>query len=202
MPFCSLSTSLAQASVTGDMLWRTRETPCRDLWDRWLTRHRRADCSRRHTSRMSNERPNQTTTNAGIPVASDDHSLTVGPDGPIMLHDHYLIEQMANFNRERIPERQRHAKGGGAVGHFEGHGGGFASTKAAVFAPGTKTDTLIRFSTVAGERGSPDTWRDPRGFALKFYTSEGNYDMVGNNTPVFFVRDPLKFQHFIRSQKR
>ena len=75
-------------------------------------------------------------------------------------------------------------------------------TKAAVFQPGTKTDLLIRFSTVAGERGSPDTWRDPRGFALKFYTSEGNYDMVGNNTPVFFIRDPMKFQHFIRSQKR
>ena len=77
-----------------------------------------------------------------------------------------------------------------------------AYTKAAVFQPGTRTDMLIRFSTVAGERGSPDTWRDPRGFALKFYTTEGNYDMVGNNTPVFFVRDPMKFQHFIRSQKR
>ena len=129
-------------------------------------------------------------------------SLTVGPDGPVVLQDHYLIEQMANFNRERIPERQPHAKGGGAFGHFEVTGDVSAYTKAAVFQPGTRTDTLIRFSTVAGERGSPDTWRDPRGFALKFYTSEGNYDMVGNNTPVFFVRDPMKFQHFIRSQKR
>jgi len=143
-----------------------------------------------------------TTTDAGIPVASDEHSLTVGPDGPIVLHDHALIEQMANFNRERIPERQPHAKGGGAFGQFEVTHDVSQYTKAAVFQPGTKTDVLMRFSTVAGERGSPDTWRDPRGFAVKFYTSEGNYDMVGNNTPVFFIRDPMKFQHFIRSQKR
>lgn len=143
-----------------------------------------------------------TTTDAGIPVASDEHSLTIGADGPIVLHDHYLIEQMANFNRERIPERQPHAKGAGAFGHFEVTKDVSAYTRAAVFQPGTKTDTLIRFSTVAGEQGSPDTWRDPRGFSLKFYTSEGNYDMVGNNTPVFFLRDPMKFQHFIRSQKR
>ncbi len=143
-----------------------------------------------------------TTTDAGIGVPSDDHSLTVGPDGPILLQDHYLIEQMANFNRERIAERQPHAKGGGAFGHFEVTADVSAYTKAAVFQPGTTTETLTRFSTVAGERGSPDTWRDPRGFALKFYTSEGNYDMVGNNTPVFFLRDPMKFQHFIRSQKR
>ena len=143
-----------------------------------------------------------TTTDAGGPVASDEHSLTIGADGPIVLHDHYLLEQMANFNRERIPERQPHAKGGGAFGHFEVTGDVSAYTKAAVFQPGTKTDTLIRFSTVAGERGSPDTWRDPRGFSLKFYTTEGNYDMVGNNTPIFFLRDPMKFQHFIRSQKR
>ncbi|HEV7213016.1 MAG TPA: catalase [Blastococcus sp.] len=143
-----------------------------------------------------------TTTDAGIPVASDEHSLTVGPDGPILLHDHYLIEQMAQFNRERIPERQPHAKGGGAFGQFEVTDDVSRFTKAAVFQPATTTQLVARFSTVAGERGSPDTWRDPRGFALKFYTSEGNYDMVGNNTPVFFIRDPMKFQHFIRSQKR
>jgi len=151
---------------------------------------------------MTTSQSKPTTTDAGIPVASDDHSLTVGPDGPILLHDFYLIEQMANFNRERIPERQPHAKGSGAFGHFEVTGDVSAYTRAAVFQPGTRTDTLIRFSTVAGERGSPDTWRDPRGFALKFYTTEGNLDIVGNNTPVFFMRDPLKFQHFIRSQKR
>ena len=143
-----------------------------------------------------------TTTDAGIPVASDEHSLTIGADGPIVLHDHYLLEQMATFNRERIAERQPHAKGGGAFGHFEVTNDVSAYTRAAVFQPGTQTDTLIRFSTVAGEQGSPDTWRDPRGFALKFYTTEGNYDMVGNNTPIFFIRDPMKFQHFIRSQKR
>jgi catalase len=143
-----------------------------------------------------------TTTDAGIPVASDEHSLTVGPDGPILLQDHYLIEQMAQFNRERIPERQPHAKGAGAFGEFEVTDDVSAYTKAALFQPGTKTEMLARFSTVAGERGSPDTWRDPRGFALKFYTTEGNFDLVGNNTPVFFMRDRLKFQQFIRSQKR
>lgn len=143
-----------------------------------------------------------TTNDAGIAAPSDDQSLTIGPDGPILLQDHYLIEQMAMFNRERIPERQPHAKGGGAFGQFEVTNDVSQYTRAAVFQPGTKTDMLARFSTVAGERGSPDTWRDPRGFALKFYTSEGNFDLVGNNTPVFFMRDPLKFQHFIRSQKR
>ncbi len=151
---------------------------------------------------MTDKKNPPTTTDAGIPVASDEHSLTIGADGPIVLHDHYLIEQMANFNRERIPERQPHAKGSGAFGHFEVTQDVSKYTKAAVFQPGAKTDVLARFSTVAGERGSPDTWRDPRGFALKFYTSEGNYDMVGNNTPIFFIRDPMKFQHFIRSQKR
>ncbi len=151
---------------------------------------------------MSDIKPKPTTTDAGIPVASEEHSLTVGPDGPILLQDHYLIEQMANFNRERIAERQPHAKGGGAFGSFETTENVSAYTKAALFQPGVSTPMMARFSTVAGERGSPDTWRDPRGFALKFYTSEGNYDLVGNNTPVFFLRDPIKFQNFIRSQKR
>jgi len=150
---------------------------------------------------LTDDRP-PTTTNAGIPVESDEHSLTIGPDGPILLHDHYLIEQLAAFNRERVPERQPHAKGSGAFGRFEVTKDVSAYTKAEVFQPGTTTETVIRFSTVAGERGSPDTWRDPRGFALKFYTTEGNYDIVGNDTPVFFLRDPLKFPSFIRSQKR
>ena len=143
-----------------------------------------------------------TTTDAGIKVQSDEHSLTVGPDGPIVLNDHYLIEQMANFNRERIPERQPHAKGSGAFGTFETTQDVSKYTKAAIFQPGAKCEVVARFSTVAGERGSPDTWRDPRGFSVKMYTEEGNFDMVGNNTPIFFVRDPMKFQHFIRSQKR
>src|SRR4029077_13515710 len=100
-------------------------------------------------------------TAAEIPVASAEHSLTAGPDGPILLHDHYLLEQMANFNRERIPERQPHAKGSDVCGHCDEPGDVSASTQAAVFQPGTRTDAVIRFSTVAGERGSPDTWRDP-----------------------------------------
>jgi catalase len=151
---------------------------------------------------MTSSQPEPTTTDAGIPVASQEHSLSVGPDGPILLNDFYLIEQMANFNRERIPERQPHAKGSGAFGHFEVTNDVSQFTRAAVFQPGTRAETLIRFSTVAGERGSADTWRDPRGFALRFYTTEGNLDIVGNDTPVFFLRDPLKFQNFIRSQKR
>jgi catalase len=151
---------------------------------------------------MTSTQPKATTTDAGIRVHSDEHSLTIGPDGPILLHDHYAIEQMAQFNRERVPERQPHAKGGGAFGRFEVTSDVSAFTRAAVFQPGVTTDLVVRFSTVAGERGSPDTWRDPRGFAIKFYTTEGNYDLVGNNTPVFFIRDPIKFQHFIRSQKR
>ncbi|GHI87671.1 catalase [Streptomyces xanthophaeus] len=143
-----------------------------------------------------------TTDNAGIPVESDEHSLTVGPDGPILLQDHYLIEKMAQFNRERVPERVVHAKGAGAYGSFQVTNDVSQFTKADLFQPGRRTEMLARFSTVAGEQGSPDTWRDPRGFALKFYTEHGNYDLVGNNTPVFFVRDPSKFQDFIRSQKR
>ncbi|MCX5445033.1 catalase [Streptomyces nigrescens] len=144
----------------------------------------------------------RTTNNAGVPVGSDEHSLTVSPDGPILLQDHYLIEKMAQFNRERVPERVVHAKGAGAYGFFQVTNDVSQFTKADLFQPGRTTEMLARFSTVAGEQGSPDTWRDPRGFALKFYTQDGNYDLVGNNTPVFFVRDTIKFQDFIRSQKR
>jgi catalase len=143
-----------------------------------------------------------TTTQTGTPVASDAHSLTVGADGVTALHDRYLVEKLAQFNRERIPERIVHAKGGGAHGTFEVTGDVSAYTRAAVFQPGATTDTLQRFSSVAGEQGSPDTWRDVRGFSVKFYTSEGNYDIVGNNTPVFFIRDGIKFPDFIHSQKR
>ncbi len=142
------------------------------------------------------------TTDTGAPAPSDRNSLTVGPDGPILLHDVHFLNQMAHFNRERVPERNVHAKGSGAFGHFETTEDVSAYTRAALFQPGARTDMLARFSTVAGEQGSPDTWRDPRGFALKFYTDEGNYDLVGNNTPVFFIRDTMKFPHFIRSQKR
>lgn len=148
-------------------------------------------------------RPNSgSTTGTGAPAPSDRNSLTIGPNGPILLHDHHFIEQMAHFNRERVPERNVHAKGSGAFGVFVTTEDVSRYTKAALFQKGARTDMLARFSTVAGEQGSPDTWRDPRGFALKFYTSEGNYDLVGNNTPVFFIRDTMKFPHFIRSQKR
>jgi len=143
-----------------------------------------------------------TTTDAGIPAASDEHSLTVGATGPILLQDHYLIQKMAQFNRERVPERVVHAKGSGAFGFFETTENIAQFTKADLFQPGRRTEVLVRFSTVAGEQGSPDTWRDPRGFAMKFYTQQGNYDLVGNNTPVFFIRDPQKFSDFIHSQKR
>ncbi len=142
------------------------------------------------------------TTGAGAPAVSDRNSLTIGSDGPIVLHDVHFLEQMAHFNREKVPERQPHAKGGGAFGVFETTEDLSRYTKAALFQKGAKVDMLARFSTVAGESGSPDTWRDVRGFSLKFYTDEGNYDLVGNNTPIFFVRDPMKFPHFIRSQKR
>ena len=113
---------------------------------------------------MSDQHRNPTTNDAGNPVASDEHALSVGADGPIVLHDHYLMEQMAAFNREMIPDRQPHAKGGGAFGHFQVTRDVSRYTKAKFLQKGTKTDVVIRFSTVAGEAGSPDTWRDPRGF--------------------------------------
>ena len=143
-----------------------------------------------------------TTNSVGTPIASDAHSQSVGPDGAIALTDHYLVEKLAHFNRERVPERVVHAKGGGAFGTFVTTHDVSRYTRAALFQPGVETEMLARFSTVAGEQGSPDTWRDPRGFSLKFYTSEGNYDLVGNNTPVFFIRDGIKFPDFIHSQKR
>ncbi len=143
-----------------------------------------------------------TTTQTGAPVASDAHSLTVGADGPTVLHDRYLVEKLAQFNRERIPERIVHAKGGGAFGEWTITGDVSAYTRAAVFQPGATGEVALRFSSVAGEQGSPDTWRDVRGFALRFYTTEGNLDVVGNNTPVFFIRDAIKFPDFIHSQKR
>ncbi|OAN42755.1 catalase [Microbacterium sp. H83] len=143
-----------------------------------------------------------TTTQTGTPVASDAHSLTVGADGPTVLHDRYLVEKLASFNRERVPERNPHAKGGGAFGTFTVTEDVSAYTRAAAFQPGAVSETLLRFSSVAGEQGSPDTWRDVRGFALRFYTTEGNLDIVGNNTPTFFLRDAMKFPDFIHSQKR
>src|SRR3984893_2731298 len=125
------------------------------------------------------------------------------PLGPVLMEDYLLFEKMAQFNRERIPERVVHAKGAGAHGVFTVTGDITKYTTAKLFNMiGKKTNVLTRFSTVAGEKGSADTARDPRGFSVKFYTEEGNWDMTGNNTPVFFVRDPLKFGDFIHTQKR
>ena len=152
---------------------------------------------------MKDEQDQVTTTDAGIPAASDEHSLTAGPGGPTLLQDHYVIQKMAQFNRERTPERVVHAKGSGAHGFFEVTEDVSQWCKADFLSrPGKRTPVFARFSAVAGELGSADTVRDPRGFALKFYTADGNYDLVGNNTPVFFIRDATKFSDFIHSQKR
>jgi catalase len=148
------------------------------------------------------ERPTLTTT-AGNPIADNQNSLTAGARGPVLLQDYQLIEKLAHQNRERIPERPVHAKGWGAYGTLTITHDITKYTRAKVFAEvGKKTEMIARFSTVAGELGAADAERDVRGFALKFYTDEGNWDLVGNNTPVFFVRDPYKFPDFIHTQKR
>ncbi|KAG0265650.1 hypothetical protein BGZ95_003262 [Linnemannia exigua] len=143
------------------------------------------------------------TTNNGNPVDDNQNSMTAGEFGPILLQDFHLLDKLRHFDQERIPERVVHAKGGGAHGYFEVTADMSNLTSAKFLStPGTKTPIFARFSTVGGEKGSSDSARDPRGFALKFYTEEGNWDMVGNNTPVFFIRDPLKFPDFIHTQKR
>ncbi|MHA6204047.1 catalase [Dyella soli] len=142
------------------------------------------------------------TTSSGAPVPDNQNSLTAGPRGPLLVQDHQLFEKHAHFNRERIPERVVHAKGSAAHGTLTITHDITRYTRAKVFKPGTRTPLFLRFSTVAGERGAADAERDVRGFAIKFYTEEGNWDLVGNNTPVFFVRDPFKFPDFIHTQKR
>ena len=155
---------------------------------------------------MSNndtEKRKNLTTASGHPVSDNQNSMTAGPRGPVLMQDFHLLEKLAHFNRERIPERVVHAKGAGAYGTFTVTNDITRYTKAKVFSEvGKQTEVFARFSTVGGEKGSPDTARDPRGFAVKFYTEEGNWDMVGNNTPIFFIRDPLKFPDFIHTQKR
>ncbi|VFU09683.1 catalase [Methylocella tundrae] len=143
------------------------------------------------------------TTTGGAPVSDNQNSITAGPRGPVLMEDYKLLEKLAHQNRERIPERTVHAKGVGAFGALTVTHDITRYTKAKLFSEiGKTTEMLARFSTVAGERGAADAERDVRGFALKFYTEEGNWDLVGNNTPVFFVRDPLKFPDFIHTQKR
>jgi catalase len=143
------------------------------------------------------------TTTAGAPIPDNQNSVSAGPRGPLLLQDYQLLEKLAHQNRERIPERVVHAKGSGALGTLTVTQDMSKYTRATLFAGvGKKTDLLMRFSTVAGERGAADAERDVRGFSVKFYTAEGNWDLVGNNTPVFFIRDPVKFPDFIRTQKR
>lgn len=143
------------------------------------------------------------TTASGAPVADNQNSRSAGPRGPLLLDDFHLVEKLAHFNREVIPERRVHAKGSGAYGTLTITSDISQYSRAKVFdTVGKQAPLFLRFSTVGGERGSADTERDPRGFAVKFYTEEGNWDIVGNNTPVFFIRDPLKFPDFIHTQKR
>jgi catalase len=147
--------------------------------------------------------PRVLTTSTGQPVDDNQNSVTAGEFGPVVISDFHLIDKLAHFDRERIPERVVHAKGGAAHGYFKVTHDITKYTKAKVFESlGKVTPIFARFSTVAGEKGSADTARDPRGFAIKFYTEEGNWDMTGNNTPIFFIRDPLKFPDFIHSQKK
>ncbi|WP_207431329.1 catalase [Sabulibacter ruber] len=142
------------------------------------------------------------TTNTGAPVGNNQNSKTAGENGPVLLEDVHLIEKLASFDRERIPERVVHARGAGAFGEFENYADFSAYTKASLFnTPGKKTPVFVRFSTVVHEQGSPETLRDPRGFAVKFYTDQGNYDLVGNNLPVFFIRDAMKFPDMVHSFK-
>ncbi len=153
---------------------------------------------------MSNENKKKRLTTAfGIPIGDDQNSLTAGERGSVLMQDVHLLEKLGHFDRERIPERVVHAKGAGAYGYFEVTADVTKYTKAKFLSEvGKRTEVFARFSTVGGEKGSADAERDPRGFAVKFYTEEGNYDFVGNNTPVFFIRDPLKFADFIHTQKR
>jgi catalase len=146
---------------------------------------------------------NKLTNNFGATIPDNEHSLSAGERGPLLLQDYFLVEKLAHFDRERIPERVVHAKGAGAFGYFESSADMSVNTRAHLFgAAGRKTPVLVRFSTVGGEKGSADADRDPRGFAIKFYTEEGNYDLVGNNTPVFFIRDPFKFPDMVHTHKR
>jgi catalase len=149
------------------------------------------------------EKKKKLTTVAGAPVADNQNVMTAGPRGPQLLQDVWFLEKLAHFDREVIPERRMHAKGSGAFGTFTVTHDITKYTKAKIFSQvGKKTDLFVRFSTVAGERGAADAERDIRGFAIKFYTEEGNWDLVGNNTPVFFLRDPLKFPDLNHAIKR
>lgn len=148
------------------------------------------------------ENRNVLTTNQGAPVADNQNSKTAGQRGPTLLEDYHLIEKLAHFDRERIPERVVHARGAGAHGVFVTTASMAKYTRAAFLQEaGTETPVFVRFSTVIHGGTSPETLRDPRGFAVKFYTTEGNYDLVGNHLPVFFIRDAIKFPDMVHSLK-
>ncbi|XP_046913181.2 catalase isoform X2 [Dermatophagoides farinae] len=169
-----------------------------------LARLKRMNLSNHNDNKKMDEKEENMTTIFGKPVADLKNSLTIGPQGPILLQDVQFLEQLAHFDRERIPERVVHAKGAGAFGYFEVTSNAITKyCKAKLFdTVGKRTPVAVRFSTVGGESGSADTLRDPRGFAVKFYTEQGNWDLVGNNTPIFFIRDPILFPSFIHTQKR
>lgn len=149
----------------------------------------------------SSANADQFTRDSGAPVGDNENSQTAGDTGPVLLQDSHLIEKLQRFDRERIPERVVHARGTGAFGVFEPTTDLHDLTVAKVFQPGTKTPVFVRFSTVMGYRGSPEQARDPRGFAVKFYTSQGNWDIVGINWPIFFIRDAIKFPDFVHANK-
>ncbi len=152
------------------------------------------------TLAVAQQRP--LTTNGGVPVGDNQNSKTAGENGPVLLEDIHLIEKLASFDRERIPERVVHARGAGAQGYFESAGDLSSLTRASFLnQPGKRTPVFVRFSTVIHPSGSPETLRDPRGFATKFYTEDGNYDIVGNDLPVFFIRDAMKFPDMVHSLK-
>ncbi|KAM8969799.1 catalase [Sarcophilus harrisii] len=166
-------------------------------------RDKASDQMKRWKEQRSSQNPSHITTGSGNPVGDKLNILSAGPRGPLLVQDVVFTDEMAHFDRERIPERVVHAKGAGAFGYFEVTHDITKYCKAKVFEHiGKRTPIAVRFSTVAGESGSADTVRDPRGFAVKFYTEEGNWDLTGNNTPIFFIRDPLLFPSFIHSQKR
>src|SRR5882757_9470423 len=146
--------------------------------------------------------PAPMTQDSGAPVGDNENSMTAGPEGPVLLEDFHLIEKLARFDRERIPERVVHARGTGAQGVFVASTEFSRYTKASLFAaPGKETPVFVRFSTVMNFRGSPEAARDPRGFAIKFYTDQGNWDLVGINEPIFFIRDAIKFPDFVHANK-
>merc|ERR1712021_148416 len=168
-----------------------------------MTSHRDKATNQMEENRKTIRNPGMITTGAGCPVGDKTNSMTVGPRGPILLQDHVLIDELAHFDRERIPERVVHAKGAGAFGYFEVTHDITKYCKAAVFSEiGKQTPLACRWSTVGGESGSADTARDPRGFSLKFYSEEGNWDLVGNNTPIFFHPGSHIFPQFYSHSKK